>query len=216
MHRQRKKFFIMIITVLFVVFCLLSGAAATIDYTAKTIMDIPLYKEASYNSEKVLEIIKQNEPLDIVGETVIDENGVSWIKVVYNSYYEGYIPSAYLYLKPGAEDYDIIVVKATGKSMSDEIKIYRHYDENSEVVAVLHDGEKINLIEEQDEIYGDFRKVVYNGEFCFVKAENITTGLTYNQTLAVIISCGLVAIIICVVLLSVYVSRKKRGIIKNK
>ncbi|MGN0768596.1 MAG: SH3 domain-containing protein [Christensenellales bacterium] len=216
MENKRRVGFAVIAVILLVVFCVAAGGAGKPEagYSVKTIIDTPLYSDASYESEVVLKRLNANETVEIIGEVIRDTDNVAWIKVRYNSYYEGYVPYGYLYSKAGEAEYDIQVVRATGKSTSEEIKVYRYHDENSDVIAVIRDGEKVNVIIEQEQDYGEFRKIVCNGEFGFVKAENLTAGLTYNQKLAVIIAAGLVGCLIAVVL--IVVINKKKGKKKNK
>ncbi len=209
MKNRRRVGFAVIAVILLVVFCVAAGGAASANYIVKTIVKTPLYLDAAYDSDLVLEYINANETVEIIGETIKDADNVQWIKIKYNSFYEGFVPRGYLYSKAGEDEYDIQVVRATGKSSSEEIKVYRYHDENSEVIAIIRDGEKVNVIIEQEQDYGDFRKIVIGGDFGFVKAENLTAGLTHNQKLAVIIAAGVFAALVAVGVI-VVINKKKR------
>lgn len=186
---RKKTAGLLIIAIIFAVFFIFS--AATPIYYYRILLDSPLYADPDFESEKILNGIKRNEPVEVIGEPISGGNEKEWVKIRYNEEYEGYIPYSYLYKSAGNEDYDLQVVKATGKSTSEEIYLYSYYDETSDVIAKLVDGEKLDLIID-GKTYGEFSKVVYEGKTCFVKTEKITTGLTYNQRLALIISAALI------------------------
>lgn len=204
-----------IVTILFVVlavFCLFSASSPVFSY--KILLDTPLYGDIGFDAEQVLKEIKRNETVDVIGEVTTDLEGREWVRIRYNADYEGYVPYAYLYKSAGTEDFDMKVVKVTGKSTSEKVPLYSYYDEASEVVATLVDGEKLDLIVDGNS-YGEFSKVVYNGKTCFVKTEKTTTGLTYNQRLALIISAALIAGLLFVGIAVVLVIRKKKREGKN-
>lgn len=196
-----------IITVIAVVFCIFN-AAAPVSHT-RILLTTSLYKEADFDSEIVLKDLKANETVEKIGDKVVGTDGKEWILIQYNGQYEGYVPNAYLYETAGTEDYDLIVVKVTGSTTTEEIPLYFYYDENSEIVGKLVDGEKLNLVKD-DTSYGEFSKVVYDGKYCFVKTNNITTGLTHNQKLAVIISSALFALLLVTGVVAVLIIQKKK------
>lgn len=194
-----------------VIFCVCFAAAP--EKVNKILVNTPLYQAPDFASEKVLDEIKQNEVVQCVEEEVsVDENGREWVRITYSSK-TGYVPKSYLYLSAGTEDSNFKVVKATGKSSSEKIKLYSYYQETSEVIGTVVDGEKLNLVSD-GKTYGDFSKIVYDGKECYVKTENITTGLTYNQRLALIISVSLVCGLLLIGVISVIVFHKKKKIEK--
>ena len=72
------------------------------------------------------------------------------------------------------------------------------------------------MVEKNNTSYGEYLKVIYDGEYYFVKSENVTTGLTYNQKLALIISGGLIGGGLAVAFTVIVLVRKKRASVKNK
>ena len=196
-----------ITAIIAVVFCIFSAASPV--YATKILLNTPLYQEASFDSETVLKEIRTNETVEKIGDVVRDETGKEWIKVRYNERYEGYVPYGYLYQSAGTEDYDMQVVKVTGSSTSEKIPLYSYYDTNSEIVGELVDGEKLNLVLD-DNSYGEFSRVIFDGKYCFVKTSNITTGLTYNQKLALIISVALFVLLLAAGVVAVVIIQKKK------
>ncbi len=216
MKSIRRAGIVVISTILLVVFCIFASAAAKPD-TIKTLIKTPLYAEPSYSAKTVVPEIKQNEKVEQLEQPILDAKGVQWVKIRYNSHYEGYVPYSYLYFTVDNDGYEeIYVAKATGQKSSDEIKLYKYYDEKSETDKILHDGQKVNVVVEEDASYGDFIKIIYEGEYYFVKKDNVTTGLTYNQKLALIIAGGLIGGGLAVAFIVILLVKKKRASNKNK
>lgn len=215
MKSIRRAVVVVFAMCLLVVFCFFAGAARNAD-VVKTLIKTPLYSEASFSSEKIIPEIKQNETVEQIEQPISDGNGVKWVKIRYNSHYEGYVPYTYLYYTVGGDGYEVYVAKVTGKKTGDGIKLYKYYDEKSEAGKVLHDGQKVSVVLEKNTSYGEYLKVIYDGEYYFVKSENVTTGLTYNQKLALIISGGLIGGGLAVAFTVIVLVRKKRASVKNK
>ena len=194
-------------------FAILASAAKPAD-SYKIILDTPLYAEADFSAETVLESIPKNEPVEIIGEAIKDGENREWIKIKYNGYYEGYVPYGYLYKSSVYDQYDMQVAKATGNASSSKINVYRFFDENSEIVTTLSDGDRINVVLDNGE-YGKFSKIVYGDSYLFVKTENVTTGLTYNQRLAVIISGALILGLLIVGVVAVVIVHRRRRALKS-
>jgi hypothetical protein len=117
----------------------------------------------------------------------------------------------YIYYSADNASYDITIKKATGLSMGEKIPVYDVCGEDGKTVGYLSDGEKVNVISEQNTDYGDYEKIVYDGEFRFVKSVNLTAGLSYNQKLAVIISCGVLGAVLIIVVTALFIHRKKKN-----
>ena len=210
MSAKRITTVIIVITVIAVVFCCIAVAAKPV-YVDKVLISTPLYTQPDFNSGTLFDEIKQGETVEILSEDEIVVDGKNWIKISYLGQ-EGYILSSYTYKSAGADDYDLQVVKATGKTSTEVINVYEYYSEDSKIVGTLVDGEKVNLV--LGDKYGEndnFCKIIYDGEYRFVKAENITDGLTYNQRLAVIITVSLVSgLLVLGVVIVVLIQKKKR------
>lgn len=213
--KAKRRIILGLILCICVVFCIFCGATKA--NVAKILIETPLFAEMDLSGEKVLDTVKQNETVEVVGEPLLDTNGTSWQKIRYNNHYEGYILSSYLYYTSKTDDYSVQVAKATGKSMTEEIKIYRHYDEESDVAGTVVDGEKINVVIGDKTDYGDFTKIVYKNEYCFIKTENVTTSLTYNQRIALYISLALIVLLIAVgTVIAVVITKRKREFLKKE
>ena len=193
------------------VLCVLFGAANFASKT-KILVETPLYASPNFNGEISLEKLLQNESVEIIGEEIRDAAGNGWYRIRYNSY-AGYVPSGYVFFTPGNDDYNVIVSKVTATQMSEEICIYAYYDESSEVVGKLSDGEKVDIVLDQYD-YGAFSKIVYNNGYYFIKTKNVTTGLTYNQKIALIIVAILIVILIVGCVMAVMLYKKKKRSVK--
>lgn len=213
--RTKRQILTIFIAIIFVaVFAFIASAYTYSGFSARLIISTPLYKEADFNSEKILEEIQSNEIIEIREENFKNSKGELWQKIVYNNVYEGYIPYGYIYFSTNNIGYTVQVVKARSMHIGEKINVYSYYTNDSEIIHTFTDGEKINLVVEQSKDYGDFSKVIIlkdgKGEIGFVKTENITAGLSYNQTIAIILTGGLVAILIIVGITVAIVMRKKR------
>lgn len=216
MWRTKKYKYItsgIVLITIAVLFSFLSSAY-TNAYVAKSIISVPLYKEADFQSDIVLKEIKENEILELIGTEFKTTDGETWQKVKYNDAYEGYIPYSYIYFTTNNEGYTVQVVKAKSKSVGEKINAYKYYDDKSEIAYTFLDGEKINVIVEQSVNYGDYRKIIVmndgKSEFAFIKEENLTAGLSYNQLIAVIIASGFAVLLIMVGIIVAITVRKKR------
>lgn len=207
MKKQRFGIVILLVVITAVVFCALFMGAAPAS-KSKILIETPLYKEPDFDSEKHLEKLPQNESVEILEEEVFDANGRGWLYVSYTAY-KGYVPSGYVYYTTGNDDYNVIVAKATTSKMSEKINVYSYFDEKSEVVGTLVDGEKINLIDDGED-YGEFRKVVFGGGYYFIRSINVTTGMTLNQKVALIIIAVLVAFLIIGAVLGYTLYKRKK------
>ncbi len=211
----KKKYIIsaIILMVAVIVFSFFASAYTNV-YVAKVIISVPLYRDADFQSEIILEEIKENEILELVGAEFKTADGEVWQKVKYNDIYEGYIPYSYIYFTTNNEGYTVQVVKAKSRYAGEKINAYKYYDDKSEIAYTFSDGEKVNIIVEQSKNYGGYSKIIVmndgKAEFAFIKTENLTAGLSYNQLLAVIIASGFAALLIIAGIIATAVVRNKR------
>lgn len=203
----KRQVIMVIISIMLVVFCFFSIGAKE-NSVNKILSPTPLYLEADFDSQKVLEEIKQNEKIDLIGDSFFDVDGNRWQKISYLNY-QGYVLYQYIYFTIDTSKQEVQIVRATSTYMGEIINVYRFYNESSEIVGTLNDAERVSLIVEDGAEYGEFSKIIYKDEFYFVKSINLTDGISYNQKLAVIITSGLVGglLIICVV---VFLVRRKK------
>ena len=128
----KKKYIIsaIILMVAVIVFSFFASAYTNV-YVAKVIISVPLYRDADFQSEIILEEIKENEILELVGAEFKTADGEVWQKVKYNDIYEGYIPYSYIYFTPNTEGYTTQHVKANSRYAGEKINANKHHDNNT-------------------------------------------------------------------------------------
>ncbi len=205
--KKGAKAVILVIAVLMTALFLCAAAPNTQSTYKAILKDTLLYKEPDLSSE-VLVKIPQNALVELNGNR-ITVNSKAWQPVKYTSF-EGYVTAeGALYSSLKNDAYDVLLAKATTKKMGNSVALYKTHSENYPAKVSVHDGERLCIV--QDGIdYGNFVMVEYDNEYYFVLKENVTTGLSYNQTLGVIIAVCFVVVIIGVIVTVFFVRRKKR------
>ncbi|MBO7156034.1 MAG: hypothetical protein J6V83_01375 [Clostridia bacterium] len=123
----------------------------------------------------------------------------------------GYVKSIYVYFSGGETTYDIFVAKAYGKGIGDSIKVYLSDDVKSVVIDEIIDGTTINVAEcESDEFY----IVIYEDGIGYVTQDSITTGLSYNQRVALAI--GIICVVTVILILVITYYRRNAEYFKSK
>jgi hypothetical protein len=200
--KRYNRIFILLVVILAAI--LLSGASPISHY--KVILpNTNLYKSADINSE-VVQTIPQNASVQLIDESFL-VGEFSWQKISYNTI-EGYVLSHDLYESKDAESYTIKKGKARSVTMGADVNLYISNDKNSEIALVIHDGENINIISTKVD-YDEFVLVEYNGSNYFALNANVTTSLSLNETLAVIIACSAAALTIAIIIIFVTIKNKK-------
>lgn len=167
--------------------------------------DTPIFEEADCNSE-IIFLLPQKAVVEKIETPLVIED-ITWQKIKYGSY-TGYVDSAYLYQSINSSDYEIKSIKACSTKIGEEINIYASNSTDSEIVAKIKDGAKLQeVISDVD--YGNFIEINYNNSRAFVEKEFVTYGLSYNQKSALIIGVSSTLILIIVVLLIVYLKKSK-------
>lgn len=187
--------------------CVILCAAAPVNTQVyKVILPAtPMYEESQLNA-KVMILLPQNATVTLVGESFM-YGDIEWQKISYTTY-TGFVTARALYRSTKNENYNVEIAKAVSGKMGEDINLYATHSFSGEVVCTVNDGEQLRIICDGVD-YGEFLFVEYNGDYYFAPAVNVTTGLSYNQLLAVIIaSCSVGALIIVAV--TVVVIRKKR------
>ncbi|NLL56427.1 MAG: SH3 domain-containing protein [Clostridiales bacterium] len=191
-----------IITVILAVILLCASAP----YNRKVILpNTNLYSETDINSE-VLAKIPQNATVRLIDDS-FQVGEFNWQKVSYNTM-EGYVLSHDLYQSKGEDSFSITKAKVRSSKIGKDINLYVSHDSSSQVGAVVHDGEKLNIWSTEVD-YGDFVMVEYKGNTYFALKSNVTTQLSLNQTLALIIGGSAVALGIILVIILVSAKNKK-------
>lgn len=208
-----KKATVIFLTVAIITAALMLGAASPFeDYAYKAILDTPMHKEASLDSEVLIEI-----PKNALMELIKDENGdeiivtagnTEWQFVKYTNM-EGYVIRTAIYRSLKNEDYDVILAKAKSSKMGEKIVLYETHSVNTSETLEIYDGAKLRIIDNGID-YGEFYMVEYGGEYLYCLKTNVTTGLSYNQRLAVIITSCFIGAGILAFVIVVLIRRKKR------
>lgn len=188
---------------------LLFGAAAPVEeYTYKAILpDTPLYADSDLGAD-ILIRIPQDAAVEIEGDPVM-VGDVEWQRVSYTSL-DGYVVKSALYRSLKNDSYDVVIAKASAQKMGEDIYLYDTHLEGAPVAATLNDGEKLRIIDNGID-YDGYLYVEYDGGYYFVRSEYVTTGLSYNETLAVIIAASFVGAVIIAAVIVFAVRKRKRG-----
>jgi hypothetical protein len=203
----RNNFLCKLIIILVILLVALTAISAVdISSTYKVILpNTNLYEDADFNSD-VLAVMPQNAIVTLDGDAFY-EGEYYWQKVSYNSII-GYMLYGDLFESCDMENYTIEHGKARSLKIGEDINLYISNDTTSTIAYVLHDGEKLNIIS-NDIDYGNFELVEYEGENYFASKANVTTALSLNEEIALIIGLSALGIILVVVIIYTIKKRKK-------
>ena len=199
---------VIVVLTICLVFLLCAAAPAGTRYTYKAVLGFSLYESADLTST-VLVSVPQNAQVEPLGDPVTVDGKV-WQRVVYSGL-TGYTYSDNIYLSNKNDNFVFVVGKAKSAFMGQPIALYTVHDENAEPVRYMNDGENLRIVSDNVS-YGSFSRIEYDGSYYFVRTENVTTGLSFNQTLAVIILGSVVGATCIVVLIVVLTKRRKKRI----
>ena len=95
--------------------------------------------------------------------------------------------------------------------MGENINVYRSHDENSEIIGTLTDGQKVDVLVDYSLSldYGEFTRIIYEDEIGFIKTVNITTGITYDQKLAIILLSSIIGALIVTAVIILVIRKGK-------
>ncbi|NCA92639.1 hypothetical protein EOM82_05230 [bacterium] len=207
---MKKHSIIICLIIVILAVCTSASTPTSSNYLFKTIHpNTSLYFDASLLSEVLIDI-PQNAEVTVVGEPFY-QGEILWQKVEYAPF-SGYVLYNSIYKSIENEPYNVRIVKAVSKSMGQKISLYVAHDASSEKIEV-NDGTKLNLIITEVN-YGDFQKVEYQSNTYYVLKDNITTGLSYNQLIAVILASALVVLLIATSLIIIMIRKRKLSIKK--
>ena len=167
--------------------------------------DTPIYANTDISSD-IVGYIPQNAKVNIQGDPITIGN-VTWQRIKYTSL-EGYVVSTALYKSYTNDDYNVMIAKVKSSGMGKDVPLYLTHSETVGADRYVHDGEKISVIDDNID-YGDFSLVEYDGEKYFILTANVTTGLSYNQVIAVIIIACVAGVVIIVSIIIMIIRRRK-------
>ena len=200
---MKKHSIIICLIIVILAVCTSASTPDSDNYLFKTIHpNTSVYAEASLQSE-VLIAIPQNAEVSVIGEPFY-QGEILWQEVEYLPF-KGYILYNSIYASRENERYNVKIVKAVSKAMGQKIPLFITHDIASDKIEI-NDGTKIVLIITEVD-YGDFEKVEYQGNTYYVFKDNITSGLGYNQLIAVIISATLVVLVVATTLIIIMIRK---------
>ncbi len=207
---MKKHSIIVCLIIVILAVCTSASTISSDNYVFKTIHpSTALYTTPSLSSEVLIDIPK-NAELIVKGEPFY-QGEILWQEVEYSPF-SGYVLYNNIYQSKTNEIYSIKIVKAVSKAMGQKISLYAAHDISSEKIEV-NDGKKLNMIVTEVN-YGNFEKVEYQSNTYFVLKENITTGLSYNQLIAVIIAAAFAVFVIATAVI-IFLIRKRKLTIKK-
>ena len=196
---------VLIITVVF----LLCAAGQSEEKEYKAVLRFPLYKQADFDSDVLIDV-SQNAKVEKVGEPFFVED-VSWQKVEYLSF-TGYTLSINLYISDKNDNYRFTAVKAKSRYMGEAIGLYAAHTNSVPPEVYVNDGERLKLVNDSVD-YSGFSRVEYNGQDYFVYSDCITAGLSYNESLALIIVGSVVGAVAIGLLILLVIRKRKHKIV---
>ena len=211
---KSKKFLIPVIVISLVIMLFLCSIGAGVKANiTKVINDTPLFTEAKICETDDLETantivkIPKNSKIELVGDKFIVD-GIEFQEVKYSSY-QGFITYSSIYFTSDMETSEVVILKATSKKMGEDIIVYSVPTDNASfVIGSIPDGTKINVVKNGES--GDFSQVIYNDSYGYIYTSFLTEGLTFNQKLALIISCSAFGVLVFIGLITVIVIKKKK------
>ena len=108
-------------------------------------------------------------------------------------------------------NYLIYTAKAYADKIGGHIEIYANPKPTSEIITTYLDGTRLAVMESEVEGY---HVVIMEDGLGYVKNENLTTTLSYNERVAIVI--GLIAVITVALILLITYYRRNREYFKNK
>lgn len=180
-------------------------APAVAKEAIRVAIDCPLYKNAEFSEE--FELIPQNAEVSLTGDA--DANG--FVQVAYGTM-EGYVLARNLYRTSDEIGTETVTVRVTSAKIGSMIDI-KKYPMESETIATLKDGTRVDKVVGGVE-YGDYTEIIFNGERAYVPTVNITDGVTYYQTVVIILCVAAFVLLGCAVAIIAY-GKKRKAIMKR-
>lgn len=178
----------------------LLSAPANAQEAVRTVIKCELYKNPDFSEVKAE--IPQNAEVLLSGD--VDENG--FVQATYGNI-TGYVLARNLYRTSDIFGAQTVDVRVTSETFGSTVDI-KEYPMESATVATLKDGTKVKKVIGGVE-YGDYSEIIYEGKRAFVPTANITDGVTYYQTVVIILCVAAFVLLVCVAALIVYGKKRK-------
>lgn len=161
---------------------------------------VPVYADETL-SDVVLEL-KQNQEVTVLESKEID--GKTYFKVTVNDI-TGYVNGNYVYTTGGAKEYVVKSMQIKADKVGNDVKVYATPSRDGKVIKEVSDGLAVDVIDTGS----DFYLVVFDDSTGYVYKDNVTSGLSLNQTVALIVGVVTVATIIVILVLLYYRKNKE-------
>lgn len=169
--------------------------------TVRAAIKCPLYKNPDFSAEIVMEI-PQNAEVITTGS--VDNGG--FVQTTYGNV-TGYVQARNLYRTSDAIGSETITVRVTSEKLGALVEI-KEFPMESKTIAALKDGTKVEKVIGGVE-YGDYSEIIYEGKRAFVPTAYITDGVTYYQTVVIILCVAAFVLLVCAVAIIVYGKKHK-------
>lgn len=123
----------------------------------------------------------------------------------------GYVDSNYVYSTREESCYQLYTAKAYGKKVGESINVYATPSDKATLLRQYMDGTVLTVTESEVEGY---HIVVMDEGIGYVKDENLTTSISYNERVAIAIALICVVAIILILLITYY--RRNSNYFKSK
>lgn len=180
---------------------LFASVPASAQETVRAAIKCPLYKNPDFSAEIIAEI-PQNAEVTPTGE--VDVAG--FIRTTYGNV-SGYVLARNLYRTSDPLGSETVTVRVTSEKLGALVEI-KEFPMESRTVASLKDGTKVQKVVGGVE-YGDYSEIIYEGKQAFVPTANITDGVTYYQTVVIILCVAAFVLLVCSAAIVVYGKKHK-------
>lgn len=161
---------------------------------------VPVFADETLTD--VVSELTQNQEVTVFESKDID--GKTYFKVSVNGI-TGYVNSDYLYATGSAKEYAVKSMQIKADKVGNDVKVYAAPSLDGKVIKEVSDGLEVDVIDTGS----DFYLVVFDGESGYVYKDNVTSGLSLNQTIALIVGVVTVATIIVILVLLYYRKNKE-------
>lgn len=211
------------------------------DYVARIIYDTKLYSEIPImiNGEVtvsddengnprvsesiIIAEIKKNEEIAIISETEYKVNdkgdGIfaskeyTFRKIKFSNK-EGYVFADMIYFSPNTQTNKIDIMRTKSSKLGEQIPVYASYEKGAEIITYLTDGQKVNVVVQDNVSFGDKTRILYNNGFVYINTNNLTFGLSLNQTIAIIVLSVTIGVTIIIFVVIALIKRRKKKVVE--
>ena len=165
---------------------------------------VKLYEDETLTS--VIKELKQNDGVEVLESIQI--GGKDYYKAKVEGVI-GYLDANYVYTTIGESCYQLYTAKAYGNKVGGSVDVYAM--PNGEVIRSYLDGTVLTVTESEIEGY---HVVVMEDGIGYVKDENLTTSISYNERVAIAIALICIVAIILILVITYY--RRNSNYYKSK